>query len=167
MSRKTKRMAHGALTAALYVVLTYLQYTLFPQSTYTAVQFRASEALCVLAFFTPAAVPGLTVGCFLFNIVLAGALPLDIVCGTAATFLATGAMWLTRRLTVWKLPVLGLLMPAAFNAVLVGWELTLYYGGGFWFNCGCVAAGELGVLFSLGLVLYWVLSRRDLKMLFQ
>ena len=166
MNRKSKQMAHGALIAALYVLLTYLQYTLFPESVYSAIQFRASEALCVLAFFTPAAIAGLSVGCFLFNLILAGSMPLDLVCGTLATFLATGGMWLTRKLCFWKTPFPGLLLPALCNGLLVGWELTFYYGMGFGFNFGCVALGELGVLFTLGLVLYHTLRRPDLKKLF-
>ena len=53
-------------------------------------------------------------------------------------------------------------MPALTNAVLVGWELTAYIGGGFWFNAMCVAAGELAVLLTLGSVLYLTMTRRGL-----
>ena len=74
-------MAHGALIAALYVTLTYAQNFLLPGTASQAIQFRASEALCVLALFTPAAIPGLTVGCLLFNI-SNGALPLDFAVQT-------------------------------------------------------------------------------------
>ena len=123
-----------------------------------AIQFRASEALCVLAFFTPAAIPGLTVGCFLFNISFAGALPLDPVVGTIATLLAAWGMWLTRKVTVKGLPVLGLLMPAVANAFLVGWELSVYIGGGFWINALYVAIGEVAVLLTLGTALYYALK---------
>ena len=75
MRNKSRFLAHGALIAALYVALTYLQNALIPGSASWAIQFRASEALCVLALFTPAAIPGLTVGCVLFNLSYAGALP--------------------------------------------------------------------------------------------
>lgn len=162
MNKNVRYLTHGALLAALYVVLTYLQNFLFPDSASMAIQFRASEALCIFAFFTPAAIPGLTVGCLLFNISCAGALPLDFLVGSLATLLATGAMWLTRKWTVKGYPLPGMLMPALFNAVLVGWELTVYIGGGFWMNALCVAIGEAAVLLILGTVLYYTLKARHL-----
>ena len=76
-SKQIRMITHGAILAALYVALTYLQNWLLPGTTSAAIQFRASEALCIFALFTPAAIPGLTVGCLLFNISNAGALPLD------------------------------------------------------------------------------------------
>ena len=135
---------------------------LLPGSATWAIQFRASEALCVLALFTPAAIPGLTIGCFLFNVNYAQALPLDILVGSLATLLAAGGMYLTRRFTVKGYPVLAMVMPALFNALLVGWELTVYIGGGFWLNALYVALGELGVLLSLGSLLYYALRSRGL-----
>lgn len=158
----TRKIAYGGLLAALYVVLTYAQNFLFPESTSFAIQFRASEALCVMAFYSPSAIWGLTVGCLLFNISNAGALPLDWLVGTLATFLATGAMYLTRKITVKNIPVLGLLMPAIFNALLVGWELTFYIGDAFWLNALYVALGELGVLLVLGTILHVVMVQRGL-----
>lgn len=163
MNKKIKTMTHAALLAALYVVLTHLQNILVPGSATWAIQFRVSEAMCVLAFFTPAAVWGLTVGCLLFNITYAGALPLDILVGSLATLLATGGMYLTRS---WKLlgyPLFGMLLPAVTNAFLVGWELSVYVGGGFWLNALYVAIGELTVLLILGTVLYYVIDRRNLQ----
>ena len=59
MYKKARFLAHGALIAALYVVLAYLQNFIFPDSSSFAIQFRAAEALCVLALFTRAAIPGL------------------------------------------------------------------------------------------------------------
>ena len=160
--QSTKHLVHSAMIASLYVVLTHAQNMLFPESASFAIQFRASEALCVLAFFTPAAVPGLVIGCLAFNLTFAGALPLDWVVGSLASFLATWGMWRCRNWTVADLPLVGLLLPALTNAVLVGWELTVYIGGGFWFNALCVAVGELGVLLTMGVVLYRVLRRQKL-----
>lgn len=158
----TRKIAYAGLLGALYVVLTYAQQFLFPESTSFAIQFRASEALTVMAFYSPSAIWGLTVGCLLFNISNAGALPLDWLVGTLATFLATGAMYLTRKVAIKKIPFLGLLMPALFNALLVGWELTFYIGGGFWINALYVALGELGVLLTLGVILHVVMVQRGL-----
>ena len=162
MNRKVRYLTHAAIIAALYTVLTHMQNILLPNSASMMIQFRVSEALCVLALFTPAAITGLTVGCLLFNISFAGALPLDWLVGTLASFLSAGAMWLTRKWAIKGYPLLSLLMPALFNAVLVGWELSAYIGGGFAINALYVAIGELAVLLTLGSLLYTAIRRRGL-----
>ena len=162
MKNHSRFLAHSAIIAALYTILCYLQNFIFPDSASMAVQFRAAEALSVLAFFTPAAIPGLGLGCLLFNLSFAGALPLDFLVGTLASILAAGAMYLLRNVKLWKLPVLGLLMPGIFNAFLVGWELMVYVGGGFWFNAICVALGEWVVLLTLGSALYLAIRSQGL-----
>jgi uncharacterized membrane protein len=163
MRNKTRQLTHGALLAALYTALCYLQNFLIPGSASWVIQFRAAEALCVLALFTPAAIPGLTIGCLLFNLSFSGALPLDPILGTGATLLATAAMYATRRLTIFGYPLPALLMPAVFNAILVGWELSIYIGGGFWLNALYVAIGEAAVLLTLGSVLYYTLKKVPIR----
>ena len=162
MRRNTRMLTHAALIAALYAALTYLQNLLIPGSASWAIQFRASEALCILALFTPAAIPGLSIGCLVFNLSYSGALPLDSLVGTAATVLATAAMWFSRKWTVKGFPLFALLMPAVFNAFLVGWELDLYIGGGFWLNALYVAIGEAAVLLTLGTALFYAMKARHL-----
>ena len=162
--KNARTITTGALIGAMYVALCYLQNALLPGSASWAIQFRAAEALCILAFFTPAAIPGLTIGCLLFNLSFAGALPLDPVVGTAATLLAAWAMYLTRKVTIKGLPLLGLLMPAVANAFLVGWELTVYIGGGFWLNALYVAIGEMAVLLTLGTALYYGLKKHSARL---
>ncbi len=162
MKTNTRHLVHCAIIAALYVALSHLQNILFPGSASMAVQFRASEALCVLALFTPAAIPGLTLGCLLFNITFAQALPLDFLVGSLATAGAAACMWKLRRVTVKGYPLLSLAMPALWNALLVGWELTVYIGGGFALNALLVAIGELVVLYALGSALYYVIKLRHL-----
>ena len=161
MRKKQRNLARAALIAALYVVVTHGQNLLFPNSASMAIQFRASEALCVLAFFTPAAIPGLTIGCLLFNIAFP-ALPLDFLVGSLASLTASWVMWATRKVTIKGYPILGMLMPALTNAILVGWELTVYIGGGFGINALFVAIGEIAVLLTLGNVLYYALKVRHL-----
>lgn len=162
MKRKTRYLVHAAIVAALYVVLTHMQNILIPDSATWAIQFRASEALCVLALFTPAAIPGLSLGCLLFNITYAQALPLDFLLGTLATVLAAVSMWKSRSLTVKGYPVFAFLMPAVWNALIVGWELSIYIGGAFLLNAALVAVGELAVLFTLGTVLFYAIMARRL-----
>ena len=163
MKKKSVRnLAFSAIIATLYAALTHAQNLLFPGSASMAIQFRASEALTVLAFFTPAAIPGLTLGCLLFNLTSGMALPLDFLVGSLATLGAALAMWYTRNWKIKGLPLFGLLMPALFNALLVGWELTVYIGGGFAVNALYVAVGELGVLLTLGILLYFALRKRHL-----
>jgi uncharacterized membrane protein len=162
MRKNIRFLTHSSIIAASYVVLTYLQYMLFPQTVSGMIQFRASEALMVLSFFTPAAVPGLTVGCLLFNITSSAVLPLDFLVGSLATLLAAEGMWLSRRVTICGYPLPGMLMPALTNAVLVGWELSVYVGGGFWLNAVYVALGEVAVLLTLGSVLFYAFRSRGL-----
>ena len=162
MNKKVRDLAYGALIAALYAVLTHMQNILLPGSATWAIQFRASEALCVLALFTPAAVWGLTLGCMLFNMTFAAALPLDVPVGSLATLLATGGMYLTRNWKIGRYPLFAMLLPAIVNGLLVGWELTVYIGGGFWLNALYVAIGEGAVLLVLGTAVYYALRQRNL-----
>lgn len=159
---------HAAIIAALYAVLTHLQNLILPGSASWAIQCRLSEALCVLALFTPAAIPGLAIGCLVFNITSAAVLPLDFLVGTLATLLAATGIWYSRRILLGDYPLIALALPAVFNAILVGWELSVYIGGAFWLNAVYVAIGELIVMFVFGTALYYVLKRRHLdKLLFE
>ena len=161
--KNTRFITHSAIFAALYAALTYAQFLLFPESTSMAIQVRVSEALCVFAFFTPAAIPGLTLGCLLFNLTFAGTLPLDWLVGTLAALVAVGGMWLTRKVTVKGYPVLGMVLPAVTNAILVGWELTYYIGeASFWYNALFVAIGELIALLVVGTVVFYAVKARGL-----
>ena len=162
MNKYVRNLSHAAIIAALYAVLTHFQNILLPGSATWAIQMRMSEALCILAFFTPAAAIGLSVGCLIFNLTFAAALPLDFVVGTLATYLAAKVMWWTRNWKIKNIPLFGLLMPALFNAILVGWELTVYIGGGFGINALYVAIGEAVVLLTLGTVLYFAMKKRNL-----
>ena len=162
MQKRTRFLAHAAIIAALYAVLTHFQNLLLPGSATWAIQLRLSEAMCVLAFFTPAAAVGLAVGCLIFNMTFAAALPLDFLVGTLATYFSAKVMWRSRNTTVGSYPLLGMLMPALFNAFLVGWELSIYIGGGFWLNAVYVAIGEAAVLLTAGTVLYFAMKKRKL-----
>ncbi len=159
MKSKTKMLVVSAVIAAIYTVL-----TLFPGLnilSFGAVQFRVSEVLCVMPIFTPAAIPGLTVGCFVSNIMSSTGV-LDMVFGTMATLLASAATYALRK----KSPFLALLPPVVFNGVIVGWMITFFYtetAGRFMeillMNMSTVALGELGVCYILGLPLVKYLKK--------
>ena len=169
---KDKRVlfiTQAAVIAALYAVLTILQNTLLPGTVSNDIQFRASEALCVLAFYTPAAIPGLTIGCLLANI-LAGLGGVDLIFGPIASLLAVLTMWLLRKICIKGVPFLGLLMPALWNGLLVGLEIAIFFTeGGFTLPAfltagGFVAIGELAVLIVLGIPLCILLNKRGKQM---
>ena len=163
MDKKVRNMARAALIAALYVVLTHFQNLLLPNSASFASQCRLSEVLNILAFFTPAAIPGLAIGCLLFNLTFAGALPIDWLVGTLATLLAAVSMRVLRAQKIQGIPLIGLTMPALFNGLRVGAELAYYFGGGFLINAIYVALGELIVMLLPGTLLYLAITRRHLE----
>ena len=117
---KTLYMARAAMIAALYVALTYLAAAL-GLSGQAVIQVRFSEALCILPYFTSAAVPGLTLGCLLANL-LTGAHALDVLFGTLATLL--GALG-TRALRKWRF--LAPLPPILANTLIVPFVLRYAY----------------------------------------
>ncbi|MCQ2450022.1 MAG: QueT transporter family protein [Clostridia bacterium] len=149
----TQFIVEGALIAALYTGLTYLCAVF--SLAYGPVQFRFSEAMTVLPILTPAAIPGLTVGCLLSNI---GSFnPLDMIFGTAATLLAAVLTYLMRKLPAW----VAILPPVIINAIVIGIEITLFFtdatgSGKIWSfvpSALSVGAGELVVCYALGLPL--------------
>ena len=166
MKNPARSVARAAIIGAAYFALCHLQNLLLPGSATWAIQFRVAEALCVLALFTPDAIYGLSIGCLLFNLSYAGALPLDFLVGTLATAVSAWLMYLTRHLCIRNYPLPALFMPALCNGILVGWELTVYVGGGFWLNGLYVAIGEAAVLLVLGSLLFSVIHQRSLHRFF-
>ncbi len=156
--KSTRYIVQAAAIAALYAVLTILQNVLLPGTASAAVQFRVSEVLAILAVFTPAAIPGLTIGCIIANISSLSVLgPYDLIFGSLASLVAALCMYALRNVRWFSLPVLAALMPAVANGILVGFEIEFFFvEGGFHFGDfllqgGLVALGELGVLIILGL----------------
>ncbi|MCI6617012.1 QueT transporter family protein [Ruminococcus sp.] len=173
-TKSTVYIVQAAVIAALYAALTILQNTLLPGTASMAVQFRVAEVLTILAIFTPAAIPGLTVGCVIANISSLSVLgPYDMIFGSLASLLAAVLMHLLRNKRLFKLPVAAALMPALANGIIVGFEIEFFFVeggfhfGDFLFQGGCVALGELGVLFVLGLPLARLIEKQgfDKKLL--
>jgi uncharacterized membrane protein len=169
-SQSVRNLAMGAIIAALYAILTLL--AAMWGLAYGPVQFRFSEALTILPIFTSAAIPGLTVGCFLSNI-FSGYGAADMVFGTLATFLAAVGTRLVRNVRFHNVPVLAPLPPILVNAVVVGAEIVCLSPGGFaWAEFGAqalsVGLGELAVCYALGLPLAVMLEKsKAIKHLFR
>lgn len=161
MRLNSKNIVKSAMIAALYVLLTYLQNFIFPGTTSAAIQFRASEALMMLALFSPSAIYGLTAGCFVANII--SGMPLDIIIGSFATLLTTVLIYLTKNIKIKGFPYLSLLFPALCNGLIVGAEIQFFYIGGFevlsfLIQAGCVALGEFAVSVVLGIPCYFFIK---------
>lgn len=140
-------ITQAALIAALYTVLTMLAAGFDLASG--AVQVRFSEALTILPFFTPAAIPGLTIGCLLSNTLTGCALP-DIIFGTLATFLgAVGSFALRKNRWLCALP------PIISNMLIIPFILTYAYHipGGVPLFMLTVGTGELISCMGLGQIL--------------
>lgn len=151
-------LTHAAMIAALYVVLTFLSNAFGLASG--AIQIRISEALTILPYFTPAAVPGLFVGCLLSN-VLTGCAFFDVIFGSLATLLgAIGTRFLCKR--KWLSPI----PPIISNMVIVPLVLTYVYElpGGIPYLMLTVGIGEVISCGVLGLLLMSVLSKYRTKL---
>lgn len=173
MKKKTQLIAQTAIIAALYAALTYGQNLLLPGTTSMAVQFRVSEALNVLALFTPAAIPGLTVGCIVSNLYNIGTgLPLDMIFGSLATLGSAICMYILRNVKIKSYPLFSMLMPAVFNSIIIGWEIEHFFiEGPFGFvgfitQGALVGLGELGVMAVLGTALYYAIDKKKIDKYF-
>ena len=118
--KKTRKITQAAIIAALYVVLTFVAYTLGLASG--VIQIRLSEALTILPYFTPAAIPGLFVGCIVSNI-LTGCALWDIIFGSIATLLGALGTYALRKYK-WCAPI----PPILSNTIIVPFVLVYAYG---------------------------------------
>lgn len=145
-------LTQAAMIAAIYVVLTYV----FAPFSFGEIQVRISEALTILPMFTPAAVPGLFIGCMVGNI-LGGAILPDIVFGSAATLIGALITYSLRG----KTPILGSIPPIAANTVIIPFVLRYGYGMNLPipFMMLTVGIGEIISCGVFGIILYTSLSR--------
>lgn len=150
---KTRFICEAAIIAAIYAALTLI---LAPLS-YGSIQVRISEALCVLPFFTPAAVPGLFIGCLLANLYTAGLGLMDIVVGSLATLLAAFITWKIRTKSKWLLPLPSVIV----NAFLVAWVLVVQGQTPFpyWLTALSVGGGQAIACYGIGMPLWFLLNR--------
>lgn len=153
MSNYTLPLVQAAMIAALYVVLTFIANA-FGLANY-AVQVRFSEALTILPFFTPAAIPGLFAGCLLSNL-LTGCMPLDVVFGSLATLIGAFGTYMLRK-NKWLAP----LPPILANTIIVPFVLAYVYRfeGSIPYFMLTVGIGEVISCGILGMILLFSLKR--------
>lgn len=145
-----KFITQAAVIAAIYVVLVVI----FNYISFGPVQFRIAEALTILPYFTPAAIPGLFVGCIIANI-LGGAIVWDVVFGSIATLIGAIGTYLLRK-HKWLAPV----PPIVANTIIVPFVLKFAYGseGMFAMFFVTVGAGEIIVCGIIGMILLYALT---------
>lgn len=150
--RRLLLIVYGAAIAAIYTILTVA----FAPISYGPIQARISEALCILPFFTPAAVPGLFVGCILSNTIMG--MPIDAVFGSLATLIGALGTYALRNSGH---RFLASVPPILSNMVIIPWVLRYGYGAEdmIWFMMVTVGIGEFLVAGVLGQALMAVLEK--------
>ena len=145
-------LTQAAMIAAIYVVQTYV----FAPISFGEIQVRIAEALTILPLFTPAAVPGLFIGCLVGNII-GGALLPDIVFGSIATLIGAICTYLLRN----QKPVFGTIPPMVSNTIIVPFVLKYAYGVALPipFLMVTVGVGEIISCGILGMIVYYALNR--------
>jgi len=150
--RNIRFLTEAAIIAAIYAAIS----TIFAPISSGQVQVRISEALTVLPVFTPAAIPGLFVGCVVANII-SGNGPIDIVFGSLATLVAAILSYKMPRRFLVPLP------PVLINAVVVGFILTYVLKTPLIVNMGWVALGQAIACYGLGYPLMLQLEKHKDK----
>ena len=147
----TAFLSQAAMIAAVYVVLTYV----FAPFSFGEIQVRVAEALTILPLFTPAAVPGLFIGCLTANL-LGTAAALDVIFGSLATLIgAAGSYALRGNRYLVSLP------PILSNTIMIPWVLRYAYGAEdmIWFMMITVGIGEILAVGILGQLLLTALDK--------
>ena len=158
--QKIEFIITGALIAAAYAGLTYLSNVF--NLAYGPIQLRISEILTILPVFTPAAIPGLTLGCFIANI---GSFNVaDLLFGTLATLAAAILTYFLKDIKWRGVPFLAIFPPVIVNAVVIGFEIALFYLSkftfwGFVISGIEVGLGQLIVCYVFGVPFYLVVEK--------
>ncbi len=155
MKGKTKKIAVTALIASIYAVLTISLGFM----SYSNIQFRVAEIMILLAFVDKDYIPGLTLGCFLANILGVYGIP-DTIFGTLATFISACMVYKTGKLLGKNTGsiVLASLWPAIVNAFIIGWMLNKFAGLPLFLSMAQVGFGEFVVITIAGIPLFKALE---------
>lgn len=151
----------AALIAAAYAGLTFLSNAF--GLAYGPIQLRISEVLTILPIFTPAAIPGLTIGCFISNIGSFNAI--DMIFGTLATLCAAFLTYLLKDIKFKGLPLLALFPPVIVNAVIIGFEIAVFFMPdasflwAFFISAIEVGIGQFIVCYVLGIPFYLAVNK--------
>ena len=158
-NKKVQFLTLAAMIAALYVVLTFIANAFGLASG--AIQVRLSEALAILPFFTPAAIPGLYIGCLLANLLTGGCL-LDILVGSLASLIGALGAYAVRKWK-WLVPLPTIIA----NALIVPFVLIHGYGmaDAWWYLFLTVGVGEVISCGILGMGLLLVLRNYSIQLL--
>lgn len=168
---KNKMLVRFCISAVIAALYAAVSLALAPIS-FGSLQVRVAEALTLLPVLFPEAIAGVTIGCFLTNLI--GALTgvnilgfVDVFAGTLATFCAAFLSWKLGKIRFRGLPVTAAVMPVLFNAVVIGGELAVAlfptaFLSGFVISALEVGFGELLACFVLGLPLVKALEKAQL-----
>lgn len=156
--QQTRLLCHAAIIASLYIAFTYVTAILGLASG--AIQLRLSEAMCILAAFTPAAIPGLTLGCLISNLVT-GCLPTDILFGTLATLIGAIGGRLLRK-SPYFVPIPTVLANTLIVPLVLAFAYRVEEGLPFLFLS--VGIGELLSAYLLGVLLYLPLKKNQAQL---
>lgn len=162
--KSTVFIVKSAVIAALYAIMTVVISPL----SYGMVQCRFSESLIMLCAFTPAAIPGLTVGCRVANIFSFN--PIDMICGTTATLLSAVVGYKLRKVKIGGIPWLTPLPAVIFNMIIIGLELSVYlpieghgFLVGFFIQALSVFIGQVIACYIFGVPVYILINKTGLK----
>jgi uncharacterized membrane protein len=151
-NRKTVYITEAAIIASIYTVLVLI----FNLTSFGPVQCRIAEALTILPYFTPAAIPGVTLGCLLSGILVPGTHILDIIFGSSATLIAALLSYRLRR-NKFLVPI----PPIIVNALVLPWIFRFAYGNAqpITLNMLTVGGGELIAAGIFGMILLFALDK--------
>lgn len=162
--KSTVFIVKSAVIAALYAIMTVVISPL----SYGMVQCRFSESLIMLCAFSPAAIPGLTVGCLVANIFSFN--PIDMICGTTATLLSAVVGYKLRKVKIGGIPWLTPLPAVIFNMIIIGLELSIYlpiegrgFFIGFLIQALSVFIGQVIACYIFGVPVYMLINKTGLK----
>lgn len=162
MTTNIKKLVTTALVAAIYVTLTLVLGAI----SYGPIQFRVAEIMVLLPFIKKDYIWGLTIGCFLANIIGPYGVP-DIIFGTTATFLSVYAVYMTSKMMDGKKYALlvSSIWPTVINAIIIGIMLNIFFGLPLMLSMAQVGFGQFVVITIIGVPLYKSLEGKYFKIL--
>jgi len=152
MNNQIKNLVLNALVASIYFVLVFV----FNFLSFETIQFRIAEAILIVVFFNKKLAPGLVLGTFIANFVFSPFGLIDALIGTLASLLAIILMIIFK-----KIPFVSLIFPALTNGIIIGVMLSYIYQTPLIVNFFLVFLGEFVVMYTIGLVFYLTINKRE------